>query len=368
MMNKSQKKDKARKKEGSHEFNREFLVPMFEKNNWPDFQGAIIMDTIIDFNDTKDSQDWPDKWQEAAPETYEAIVKNDRKGDFLNIFYRHEAEGKLANMMKLHNQDLSNSKVFPNDDMIAERSRFNYLELGLDMPTLPPPVQELAKFGEFIRSDHARFWYSVEKGYISSLRSVLLTDTGPYRGAMRECYHNVCDTAENGQKKHFANYDFFAKTVQLVIDTITDMSQAVCTKSKRASQVPRYSKVTPTEWKFGSLHNITEGESEEEYYGSSTSYTLIEDNDNEEESSKLEEIFEDNAGKVLEEKSTVEDVPEVPKSSLNEIIVVDTTTTTTTTETSATEATTTASSSSKFSFFPFNIPVFPDVLRYFGAP
>ena len=32
---------------------------------------------------------------------------------------------------------------------------------------------------------------------------------------------------------HFANYDFFAKTVQTVVDTVTDMSGAVCTKSKR---------------------------------------------------------------------------------------------------------------------------------------
>ena len=37
----------------------------------------------------------------------------------------------------------------------------------------------------------ARFWYNNETDYRMSLRGVLFTDTGPYRGAMRQCYHRL---------------------------------------------------------------------------------------------------------------------------------------------------------------------------------
>ena len=40
----------------------------------------------------------------------------------------------------------------------------------------------------------SRFWYSNETGYQLSLRSVLFTDTGPYRGVMARCYHRDCDS------------------------------------------------------------------------------------------------------------------------------------------------------------------------------
>ena len=67
-----------------------------------------------------------------------------------------------------------------------------------------------------------------------SLRGVLFTDTGPYRGAMRQCYHRFhfkeltmmvmmmmlttreCDSKRRKFKGSFASYDFLAQTVQTV--------------------------------------------------------------------------------------------------------------------------------------------------------
>ena len=36
---------------------------------------------------------------------------------------------------------------------------------------------------------NTRFWYNNETEYELSLKGVLFTDTGPYRGAMQACYH-----------------------------------------------------------------------------------------------------------------------------------------------------------------------------------
>ena len=69
------------------------------------------------------------------------------------------------------------------------RSRYRVRRLETLLPASMPPLDTLAQFTDFLRSDHARFWYSNETNYQLSLRSVLFTDTGPYRGVMARCYH-----------------------------------------------------------------------------------------------------------------------------------------------------------------------------------
>jgi len=96
---------------------------------------------------------------------------------------------------------------------------------------------------QFLRSDHARFWYSNETGYRLSLPAVLLTDTGPGRGDMRGCYHRECDSARSGRPA-WADYTFLARTVQTVIDTVTELSGAECPKSPRAERLRKQSAST----------------------------------------------------------------------------------------------------------------------------
>ena len=48
----------------------------------------------------------------------------------------------------------------------------------VDLPATLPSLMELTEHIHFLRSDHARFWYSNETLYTLSLQSVLFTDTG----------------------------------------------------------------------------------------------------------------------------------------------------------------------------------------------
>ena len=127
-----------------------------------------------------------------------------------------------------------------------------------------------------------------------SLRGVLFTDTGPYRGAMRQCYHRLlllrftyckgltmmvmsreCDSKRRKFKGSFASYDFLAQTVQTVrrpiksvkrsctlnliifahlchlgktiqsdqnqvIDTVSELSGASCPASARQQRMKRF--------------------------------------------------------------------------------------------------------------------------------
>ena len=46
------------------------------------------------------------------------------------------------------------------------------------LPASMPPLDTLAQFTDFLRSDHARFWYSNEPPSRRSFSSLLVTDTG----------------------------------------------------------------------------------------------------------------------------------------------------------------------------------------------
>lgn len=56
----------------------------------------------------------------------------------------------------------------------------------------------MRRYGTFLRSDHAAFWYA---DYVT-LNAILINDMGPWRGYQEQCYHRECDdtsqlTAEN---------------------------------------------------------------------------------------------------------------------------------------------------------------------------
>ena len=45
----------------------------------------------------------------------------------------------------------------------------------------------------FCRGDHASFWFPKNSNYKKPLRAMLITDLGPWRGDMVNCYHKPCD-------------------------------------------------------------------------------------------------------------------------------------------------------------------------------
>ena len=88
--------------------------------------------------------------------------------------------------------------------------RYKLQHYRVELPASLPSSPELVEHIQFLRSDHARFWYSNETGYRLSLPAVLLTDTGPGRGDMRGCYHRECDSGRAGRPA-WADYTFLAQ-------------------------------------------------------------------------------------------------------------------------------------------------------------
>jgi len=230
--------------QGSHEFIRGFLVPnVFKATGWPEFQGALIMDTIMNYNATEGSQLMPDSWISKTG----VVEEVEARGDFISLVSRVGPEKVLAEAIEKHWNKLTEDEVYRNqvntNPSMFKLRRFE-ISLGADLPT----VEELSEHIQFLRSDHARFWYNNETDYQLSLRGLLFTDTGPYRGEMQECYHRQCDSKRKKFQGTFASYDFLAQTVQTVIDSVSELSKAVCPGSTRQQRMKRFATEESNKW------------------------------------------------------------------------------------------------------------------------
>ena len=176
--------------QGSHEFVRGYLVKEFFNGDvWPEFQGAFILDTVMNFNESENSQMMPDEWREKIPdETFQLVKENNFRGDFISLISRTEPERELADLIESHWTDLYTDQEF-RLGVTSAPDRFKIRHYKVGLPATLPSLLQLTDHIHFLRSDHARFWYSNETNYQLSLRSVLFTDTGPYRGVMARCYH-----------------------------------------------------------------------------------------------------------------------------------------------------------------------------------
>ncbi|XP_075732863.1 uncharacterized protein LOC119176702 isoform X2 [Rhipicephalus microplus] len=196
---------------GSYYFVHDFLISNELLRDGSKFQGAIIMDTILHYNDTMYSQDIPVDFQDASPMVVNAIMADSFRGNFLASMSRWRMDERLA---------MTFSRAWHRE----HKSNFRLHSLAI--PLGPQPMAaSLAKHINFLRSDHVMFWYHSHPVYRESLSAILLTDTGPFRGTMRECYHEVCDdiTALNDLNLHFLQ-----KTTNSLVATIVDLAKGSC--------------------------------------------------------------------------------------------------------------------------------------------
>ena len=77
-------------------------------------------------------------------------------------------------------------------------------------------ISLLADHLNLLRSDHSQFWIVNNVDYFASLPAILLSDLGPYRGYMRQCYHGKCDVYREDK----INWKFIKHTFQALIGSI----------------------------------------------------------------------------------------------------------------------------------------------------
>ena len=61
--------------------------------------------------------------------------------------------------------------------------------------------------------------------YYSSFNPRYSISPGPYRGAMRECYHASCDSVRGENSGDFADFEFYAHTVRALTRAVSDLAE-----------------------------------------------------------------------------------------------------------------------------------------------
>lgn len=167
----------------------------------------------MNYNDTDNSQTFPIEWSLVLPEIYDKVADNHHRGDFLSMIYRRNIDNKMAAKFQYH------------WDKSSMDSRYKLIGFPLGLSADLPPMEVLSDHLNFLRSDHSRFWYMNDTSVPFTLNAVLMTDTGPYRGNMRNCYHAVCDGPEVSLYSNPRSLKFLSKVTQVLTDTLVDMSQ-----------------------------------------------------------------------------------------------------------------------------------------------
>ena len=172
---------------GSYEYVRRQIMPYFIRRGLQ-ISGAIILDTLMNYDQQINSQNIPETWDDIIPNTVDAIRKGEKKGDFVAVIARNYIkETRIMNLFK---------KWFGlvTKGINKGGSLFDFKLHNFILNDLPhdrfPTEDTLLHHSSFWRSDHSRFWYYRESGngvdfkeryeqaQTSSLPAILISDTG----------------------------------------------------------------------------------------------------------------------------------------------------------------------------------------------
>ena len=180
----------------------------------------------MNVNTSLNSQIVPDYYKKLMPEVSQEIEDEGFRGDFIGVYGR-SADDALTSLFRSHWRN--------------EKYKFkNFTIQGLGVK--PPHDDTSMVYTNFLRSDHARLWYATSAyDTYFSFPAVMISDSGPARGSMIDCYHRSCDRSpfdkvDEMSGDHFEYYDFLAEVTQTLVDAVVDASNSVCPNSKRVIQ------------------------------------------------------------------------------------------------------------------------------------
>ncbi|KAK7110840.1 uncharacterized protein [Littorina saxatilis] len=174
------------------------LVKQWMENFWSvplGWRGMFIMDTIMNFDNSRSSQHFPRVFEQVFRSQAQSINSDGGRGDFLMVAGRK--------------QDKMLQQAFH-----AAWTNSGQPQFELESFTVPAMT---AHFEAFLRSDHVAFWEV-------QMSAVFISDTADYRSYMSACYHQACDRMD---KVTPSMLDFAAKTCRTLISVLDKMAPVV---------------------------------------------------------------------------------------------------------------------------------------------
>ncbi|CAH1266425.1 Hypp3369 [Branchiostoma lanceolatum] len=211
---------------GSREFVNNILLPYLTQTGVSpaDFRGAVVMDTIMNYNNSQGAQVIPaEQYFRVTPgleDAYTSISNEGFRGNFLATISRDPYDSPVLNTFNRRWAGLSNQQYK------TQSLKIPIKDIVRDMPG--PPYGNV--YQALIRGDFYNFWAGN-----ANLTAVFLTDTGDLRGGMQGCYHHGCDDLSRVTPERLT---FLQKTTNAVTATLWELANgATCTDP--TSAVPK---------------------------------------------------------------------------------------------------------------------------------
>lgn len=154
------------------------------------------------------------------PEWSERVKKDGSRGDFITVWARREVDNVLYEALQRNWLREDKYKLRIQDSPLPQCGN-----------ELSQNYWEFEKYSNFMRSDHASFWYPTEKNV--SFNAILLHDLGPWRDNMIDKYHSVRDNVANLKKE---NLLFIKNTVDSVVSTVMELANGKCYLSDKYNE------------------------------------------------------------------------------------------------------------------------------------
>uniref|UniRef100_T1JYP9 Peptidase M28 domain-containing protein n=2 Tax=Tetranychus urticae TaxID=32264 RepID=T1JYP9_TETUR len=193
---------------GSLAFVNQYLIPKELKPKKTGFTGAFILDMLLNYDPNKRSQTLPSDVTRIVPKAGSFLRGNRYAGDFIALISRRDYDDGLLEPFK---------KAWYT---MPSQSKYKLLVIDPPIPQYPHFISAY-RFRNFMRSDHAAFWNHRNRDFLASLPAVLITDTGPFRGVQRACYHEFCDDKAQITTE---NLEFLKRIVDTLIVTVLNLA------------------------------------------------------------------------------------------------------------------------------------------------
>ncbi|KAH3799038.1 hypothetical protein DPMN_152642 [Dreissena polymorpha] len=165
-------------------------------------QGIIVMDTVMAYNESNDTQRLPPGISVLFPTVKRSIESNGKRGDFIVNIYRKDKDSLLG-------------KNFTSAWKKLSKLRIEELPLPFSNVT----EMENKSLHNLLRSDHRSLW-------ADDIPAIFLSDSAEYRGANEGCYHKTCDNITTMITD--SNLKFLSTTTDAIVETLNTLAIQYC--------------------------------------------------------------------------------------------------------------------------------------------
>ncbi|XP_002738582.1 uncharacterized protein LOC100368343 [Saccoglossus kowalevskii] len=198
---------------GTSAFMLSWLKPYLEEVGNPILNVALILESIMNYDTTPESQIIPTKFKSTFPSAATEVEANQNRGVFLGMIGRR-LESDVTTKIAEH------WKSLPNPEFVIHK-----LELPID--AIPNQIEQTL-YQEYMLNSNFFFWN--EEG----MKAVYFTDTRQSRGIMNECYRMMCDDVHTITDEKL---QFLAKTVHSLKNYLHDFSETDPTTCKQDEDI-----------------------------------------------------------------------------------------------------------------------------------